>query len=186
MGLERALSCLSSQAGCDCSLIRDKYFTWGQPLPFPTPAEALSATALCLPLHVGSTTANAESTALAKATVNPNNRSICAMLSGTQCDFLGCPVQGQELDSRTLVAPFQLRKFYDSIIIPVTSSGICGPPRLINLFQSVIKIKIIDKDCRPSPKFLYLWMGKTMIQHQRTKVWWNWNPTSKPLQTSRH
>lgn len=36
------------------------------------------------------------------------------------CEFWGCPVQGQELDSVILVALFQLRVFHDSMMVFVS------------------------------------------------------------------
>lgn len=36
----------------------------------------------------------------------------------TKCDFWGCPVPGQKLDSMMLVDPFQLRGSHDSVKEP--------------------------------------------------------------------
>lgn len=48
------------------------------------------------------------------------------VLSDTWCDLFSCPVQNQDLDSKTLEGAFQLRIIYDSensMAVPVPAFG---------------------------------------------------------------
>lgn len=42
---------------------------------------------------------------------------------GYMVGLLGCPAQGQELDSMILMGPFQLCIFYDSVIYYISMAG---------------------------------------------------------------